>query len=253
MPGIIIKTPEQIEKIRAAGKVLAELFQELRSYIKPGVSTLQIDSFADKYIKKHGGTPTFKSVEDYHYATCIAVNNEVVHGIPHKTKIIQRGDILSVDCGVTLHGFIGDSTMTYVMPGASEEAKRLVDVTHHCLELGIEQCLVGNRLGDIGAVIQEYAESNGYSVVEDYVGHGTGIHLHEDPAIPHYGKHGHGLELKEGMVVAIEPMINEGTYKCRTLNDGWTVVTLDGKLSCQFEHTVAITKDGPKVLTALYI
>jgi methionyl aminopeptidase len=248
---IIIKTPEQIEKIKAAGHVLAELYHELKTYIKPGVSTLQIDAFADKFIKKHGGHPTFKSVDDYVHATCISVNNEVVHGIPRKAKIIQRGDILSVDCGVTLNGYIGDSTMTYVMPGATDKAKKLVEVTRRCLELGIEQCVPGNHIGDIGAVIQEYAESNGFSVVVEYVGHGTGVHLHEDPAIPHYGKRGDGLKLQEGMVVAIEPMINEGTYKTRTLSDGWTVVTMDGKLSCQFEHTVAITANGPVVLTSL--
>lgn len=251
MCGIIIKTAEQINGIREAGKILAELFQELKHYAKPGVSTLQIDSFADKFIKKHGGAPTFKSVADYRHATCISVNNEVVHGIPRKTKIIERGDILSVDCGVTLKGFIGDSTMTYVMPGANEKAKKLVFVTQKCLEIGVGECQIGKRIGDIGAAIQEYAESNGFSVVTEYVGHGTGVHLHEEPSIPHYGKRNSGLELREGMVIAIEPMINEGTHKTRTLSDGWTVVTLDGKLSCQFEHTVAITKNGPEILTTL--
>lgn len=251
MSGVIIKTAEQIEGIHKAGVVLAELYRELKTYIKPGVSTLQIDCFADRFIKKNGGFPTFKTVAGYRHATCIAVNNEVVHGIPKKTKIIKRGDIVSVDCGITLNGFIGDSTVTYLMPGASEIAKKLVDVTAKCLEIGIKECVPGKKVGDIGAAIQEYAESNGFSVVTDYVGHGTGIHLHEEPAVPHYGKRNDGLLLKEGMVLAIEPMINEGTHKTKTLNDGWTVVTLDGKLSCQFEHTVAITIEGPKILTEL--
>ncbi|HNW81756.1 MAG TPA: type I methionyl aminopeptidase [bacterium] len=249
MSGIIIKTPEQIEKIHAAGKILAELYADLKTYIRPGVSTLQIDSYADRFIKKRGGFPTFKSVAGYRNATCIAINNEVVHGIPRKSKIIKKGDIIKVDCGVTLNGYIGDSTETYLMSGADDIAKKLVDVTRKCLEIGIKECVPGKRIGDIGAAIQEYAESNGFSVVTEYVGHGTGVHLHEDPPVPHYGTHGEGELLTEGMVLAIEPMINEGTYKCRTLNDGWTVVTLDGKLSCQVEHTVAITANGPKILT----
>ncbi len=249
MSGIIIKTPEQIEKIHEAGKILADLYKQLKDYIKPGVSTHQIDAFADRFIKKRGAYPTFKTVEGYYHATCIAINEEVVHGIPRKDKIVKRGDIVSVDCGTTLDGYIGDSTCSYIMPGTDEKAKKLVRVTKECLDLGIAECKVGNRLGDIGAVIQEHAEKNGFSVVTEYVGHGTGVHLHEDPPIPHYGKRGTGVELKEGMVLAIEPMINEGVYKTRTLNDGWTVVTLDGKLSCQFEHTVAITAKGPKILT----
>jgi methionyl aminopeptidase len=249
MTGIIIKSPEQIEGIREAGKILSELYLELKNYIKPGVSTLQIDSFADRFIKKSGGYPTFKTVAGYRHATCIAINNEVVHGIPKKTKIVQRGDLVSVDCGVTLNKFIGDSTVSFLMPGASDAAKKLFDVTKKCLDIGIQECFPGKRVGDIGAAIQEYAENNGFSVVTEYVGHGTGVHLHEEPSIPHFGTRNTGTLLQEGMVLAIEPMINEGTYKTRTLSDGWTVVTLDGKLSCQFEHTVAITKNGPLVLT----
>lgn len=249
MSGIIIKTPEQIEKIHEAGKILADLYKQLKNYIKPGVSTYQIDAFADRFIKKRGAYPTFKTVAGYSHATCIAINEEVVHGIPRKDKIVQRGDIVSVDCGTTLDGYIGDSTCSYIMPGTSEKAKKLVRVTKECLDFAINECRPGKRLGDIGAAVQEHAEKNGFSVVTEYVGHGTGVHLHEDPPIPHYGKRGTGLELKEGMVLAIEPMINEGVYKTRTLKDGWTVVTLDGKLSCQFEHTVAITANGPKVLT----
>jgi len=249
MTGIIIKTPEQIGKIHEAGKILAELYAELKNYIRPGVSTLQIDSYAERFIKKRGGYPTFKSVMGYRHATCIAINNEVVHGIPKKHKIVKRGDIVKVDCGVTLNGLIGDSTETYLMPGANDTAKKLVEVTRKCLEIGIQECVPGKTIGDIGAAIQEYAESNGFSVVTEYVGHGTGVHLHEDPAVPHFGTRGEGEKLVEGMVLAIEPMINEGSYKCRTLDDGWTVVTVDGKLSCQVEHTVAITAQGPKILT----
>lgn len=247
---IILKTPEQIEKISRAGDILADLFEELRTYIRPGVNTYQIDKFAERFIRKHGARATFKSVPGYNYATCISVNNEVVHGIPRKSKVIERGDIVSVDCGTTLSGYIGDSTVTFVMPGATEEALKLVDVTRKSLEIGIEKAVIGNRLGDIGAAIQSYVESNGFSVVKEYVGHGTGVELHEEPAIPHYGNPGEGVELVEGMVLAIEPMVNQGSDGCRTLRDGWTVVTKDGKLSCQFEHTVAITKDGPVVLTS---
>ncbi len=251
MQGIIIKNREQIEKIKKAGHIIAKLYSELKKYVKPGISTLQIDSYADRFIKKRGGIPTFKSVAGYSHATCIAVNNEVVHGIPKKEKIIKRGDIVSVDCGVTLDGYIGDSTVTFIMPGAQEEAEKLVKVTKEALALGIAECFPGKRLGDIGAAIQQHAESNGFSVVTEYVGHGTGIFLHEEPAIPHYGIKGEGIELKEGMVLAIEPMINQGVAKTRTMNDGWTVVTMDGKLSCQFEHTVAITANGPEILTKL--
>ncbi len=246
---IIIKTPEQIKGIREAGRILGELFAELKEFIKPGVTTYQIDKYADRFIKKHGGIPTFKHVPGYDNATCISVNNEVVHGIPRKSKIIERGDIISVDCGVTLDNLIGDSTECYVMPGAAENAVRLVEVTRKCLELGIAEAKIGNHIGDIGNAVQTYAESFGYGVVREYVGHGTGVNLHEEPSIPHYGKKGEGERLIEGMVIAIEPMINEGTHRCKTLKDGWTVVTADGKLSAQVEHTVAITADGPIVMT----
>jgi len=249
MADILIKTAEQIEKIALAGSVVAELFEELSNYIKPGINTAQIDAFAEKFIKKRGGRPTFKYVPGYQHTLCISVNNEVVHGIPRKSKVIEKGDIVSVDCGVTLDGFIGDATVTYVMPGAAEEAKKLVEVTRKSLEIGIEQAVIGNHIGDIGHAVQKYVESHGFSVVKEYVGHGVGIELHEDPAVPHYGNPGEGELLVEGMVLAIEPMVNAGSDACRTLKDGWTVVTKDGSLSCQFEHTVAITKEGPKILT----
>jgi len=247
--GIILKTPEEIDRIARAGAVVAHLLIELDRYIKPGVTTLQIESFADRFIKKAGGRATFKAVPNYHHATCVSLNSEVVHAIPRRDRVVQRGDIVKVDCGVTLDGYIGDSTRTYLMPGASETARRLVEVTRMCLELGIRQARVGNRLGDIGAAIQRYAETNGFSVVREYVGHGTGIELHEDPPVPHYGRPGEGEPLLEGMVLAIEPMINEKGEGCRVLDDGWTVVTMDGGLSAQFEHTIAITAQGPRILT----
>ncbi len=247
--GIILKTAEQIDKIARAGAVVARLLAELEDYIRPGVTTLQIEHFADRFIKRAGGRSTFKSVPGYRHATCISINNEVVHAIPRKDRVVQRGDIVKVDCGVTLDGYIGDATRTYVMPGASETAHRLVEVTRKCLELGIAQAVIGNHIGDIGAAIQRYAESNGFSVVREYVGHGTGIELHEDPPVPHYGIPGEGEVLCAGMVIAIEPMINEKGYECRVLGDGWTVVTADGGLSAQFEHTVAITPWGPRILT----
>lgn len=247
--GIILKTPEQIARIAKAGVLTARLFDELKGYVKPGVTTLQIDAFADRFIKKNGGKATFKSVANYHHATCISINNEVVHAIPRKGRVVQRGDIVKVDCGVTFEGFIGDRTMTYMMPGVSDTARRLVEVTRQCLDLGIRQMVVGNHIGDIGAAIQKYAEMNGFSVVKEYVGHGTGIRLHEDPPVPHYGNPGEGERLREGMVIAIEPMINEKGEGCRVLPDGWTVVTTDGGLSAQFEHTIAITAQGPRILT----
>lgn len=247
--GVKLKSDEQIEKIAISGALLSRMFAEVKAYIKPGISTLQVDSFAERFIKKNGGRPTFKYVPGYHHATCMAINNEVVHGIPRKDRIIQRGDLVSVDCGITLNGYISDRTDTFLMPGASDEAKRLTEVTKRCLDIGIQRAIIGNAIGDIGAAIQKYAESNGYAVVKEYVGHGTGIELHEDPAVPHYGNPGEGEKLVAGMVLAIEPMINEGTDGCKTLQDGWTVVTKDGKLSCQFEHTIAITKDGPRILT----
>lgn len=247
--GIIIKSSEQIERIAKAGAIVARLLKELERYIKPGVTTLQIELFADRFIKKAGARATFKTVPNYRHATCISINNEVVHAIPCKDRVVQRGDIVKVDCGVTYDGYIGDSTRTYVMPGASETARRLVEVTRMCLELGINQARPGNHIGDIGAAIQRYAEMNGFSVVREYVGHGTGIYLHEDPPVPHYGFPGEGEMLREGMVLAIEPMINEKGEECRVLDDGWTVVTKDGGLSAQFEHTVAITAQGPRILT----
>ncbi|MFO7736768.1 MAG: type I methionyl aminopeptidase [bacterium] len=246
---ILIKTKKQIEKIREAGQVLFKLYNRLESYIEPGVSTLQVNNYAEKFIKKHGGYPTFKTVPGYKHALCISINNEIVHGIPRKDRIVKKGDIVSVDGGVTLNGYIGDSTRTFLMPGASEKAKKLNEVTKKSLMLGIEKAVPGNKMGDIGHAIQSYAEAEGFSVVRKYVGHGTGIQLHESPAVPHYGSPGEGMELKEGMVLAIEPMINEGNYNTKTLEDGWTVVTTDGLLSCQYEHTVALTSKGPEILT----
>lgn len=246
---IIIKSQKEIEIMAEAGKLLAQLFKEMTEIIVPGIRTWDIELFAKKFINKHNLKPVFTEVPGYHHITCVSVNNEVVHGIPSRNRFLEEGDIVSVDIGVKLNKYIADSTVTYPVGKISNNAQKLLDVTKECLRLGIEQVKPGNRIGDIGYAIQTYAESHGYSVIRKFVGHGVGRKLHEPPQIPHYGKKGEGLLLVEGMTFALEPMINEGDYEIKILDDGWTAVTIDGKLSAQFEHTVAVTKDGCRILT----
>ncbi len=244
-----LKTPEQIKKIKEAGDILHRLFEQLSTFIVPGLKTIEIEKFAEDFIKKNGAIPEFMNVPGYRHATCVSINDEVVHGIPSSKKSIKEGDIVKVDAGAKLNGFIADSCVTFPVGKITKKIQQLVDVTKEALHLGIEQAVIGNHLGDIGNAIQKHVEKNGYSVVRDFVGHGVGLQLHEPPQILHYGKAGTGIKLLEGMVLAIEPMVNEGVWRVKVLKDGWTAVTLDQKLSAQFEHTIAITLNGPEILT----
>ncbi|MEK6558193.1 MAG: type I methionyl aminopeptidase [Candidatus Margulisiibacteriota bacterium] len=245
---VIIRTPSEIEKIAASGKVVADFFEYIRPFIKSGIATIEIDLLADQFASQRGGVAVFKEVPNYRHATCISFNEQIVHGIPG-SRLIKEGDLVKIDYGFKKDGYIGDSCQTFVVGKIPKRTQELVDVTRKALDLGIEQALHGNRIGDIGHAIQRYVERHGFSVVREYVGHGVGTELHEAPSVPHFGQKGTGTLLKAGMVIAIEPMINMGTWKSRVLADGWTVVTMDGKCSAQFEHTIAILSDGPRILT----
>ncbi len=247
---IIGKSKKEIEKMRAAGRVTGLVLQELRKLAQPGVTTIEIDRAAEKMIRDAGGLPTFKGYHGFPYSICASVNEQVVHGFPSEYKL-QDGDIFSIDCGVTLDGFVGDTATTVMVGTVRDDWASLVRVTEQCLELAIEQCRPGRHLGDIGAAVQRHAEAQGYSIVRDYVGHGIGRRMHEDPQIPNYGKPGQGPKIKAGYVFAVEPMVNLGTHHTKVLADGWTVVTLDGKPSAHAEHTIAITEEGPEVLTKI--
>jgi methionyl aminopeptidase len=245
---IIGKSQKEIEKMRAAGRLVGQVLQELRQMVRPGVTTLEVDVAADKMIRDAGAYPTFKGYNGFPFSICASVNEQIVHGFPSSYEL-QEGDIFSIDVGVTLDGFVGDTAATIPVGSVREDRSKLIRVTEECLELAIEQCRAGKHLGDIGWAVQSHAEQQGYSVVRDYVGHGIGRRMHEDPQIPNYGKPGKGPKIKKGYVFAIEPMVNMGSYHTKTLKDGWTVVTVDGMPSAHAEHTIAITEDGPEVLT----
>jgi methionyl aminopeptidase len=245
---IIGKSKKEIEKMRAAGQLVGSVLRELRGMVAPGITTLEVDREAEKMIRDAGALPTFKGYHGFPYSICASVNEQVVHGFPSNYKL-KEGDLFSIDCGVTLDGFVGDTATTVPVGNIPETWQKLIKVTEECLERAIEQCRPGKHLGDIGWAVQELAESQGYSVVRDYVGHGIGRHMHEDPQIPNYGKPGQGPKIKSGYVFAVEPMVNMGSHHTKVLADGWTVVTLDGKPSAHSEHTIAITEDGPEVLT----
>jgi methionyl aminopeptidase len=247
-PMIILKTPEEIERMRAAGKILAACHRALAKRIRPGVTTWEIDQFVEQFLAKHGATPEQKGYQGYPYATCASVNDVICHGFPTKEPL-KDGDIVTIDMVVNLDGWLADSAWSYAVGNISPEAKRLLQVTEKALYLGIEQAVPGNRVGDISHAIQSYAEAQGYSVVRDFTGHGIGQRIHEEPYIPHFGPPGRGPRLKEGMVITIEPMLNVGSYHVKIDEDGWTARTRDGKLSAQYEHTIAITADGPVILT----
>ena len=234
--------------MRRSGKITARVLADLMKAVRPGISTARLDRMAEEGIRSRGGVPTFKGYHGYTASICASVNDEVVHGIPGE-RVLREGDLLSIDIGTTLDGYVSDSAVTVPVGTVSEEANRLMRVTQECLMIGIGQMVNGKRLGDIGAAIQGHAESNGYGVVRELVGHGVGTKMHEDPQVPNYGKAGAGLELRTGLVLALEPMITQGHYAVKTLKDGWTVVTADGKLAAHFEHTIAVTDDGPKILT----
>ena len=245
---IIGKSKRELEKMRAAGRLVAQVREELRRMVRPGVTTLELDAAAERMIRDAGAIPTFKGYHNFPYSICASVNEQVVHGFPSKYKL-KEGDIFSIDCGVTLEGYVGDTATTVPVGRVREDWLKLIRVTEECLERAIRQCREGKHLGDIGWAVQEHAEAHGYSVVRDYVGHGIGRKMHEDPQIPNYGTPGKGAKIRKGYVFAIEPMINLGTRHTKVLTDGWTVVTIDGQPSAHVEHTVAVTDDGPEVLT----
>lgn len=245
---VIIKTEEQIEAMHKSGKLLAQVHKELRELIKPGITTLEIDQFVDAYLEERGAIAEQKGYQGYPYAVCASVNDEVCHGFPTETTL-KEGDIVTIDMVVNLDGALSDSAWSYAVGEISDEKRALMDATKKALYLGIEQAVVGNRLGDIGHAIQSYVEPLGYSVVRDFIGHGIGKDMHEDPQVLHYGTPGRGLRITEGMVFTIEPMINTGSYRIKMDDNGWTARTVDGGMSAQYEHTIAITADGPIILT----
>jgi methionyl aminopeptidase len=245
---IIGKSKKEIEKMRAAGRLAGEVREALRAMAQPGVTTLDLDAAAERMIRDAGALPTFKGYHGFPFSICASANDQIVHGFPSEYEL-KDGDIISIDVGATLGGFVGDTATTVPVGSVPEDRLELIRVAEECLERAIRQCHPGGRLGDIGWAVQELAESRGYSIVREYVGHGIGRKMHEDPQIPNYGKPGTGLKLKAGYVFAIEPMLNMGTHLTKTLADGWTVVTLDGRPSAHVEHTVAITDEGPEVLT----
>lgn len=247
---IISKSPAELEVMREAGRVTAKALLAVARAVRPGVTTRELDSVAEEVIRSAGARAAFKGYNGFPATLCTSVNNEVVHGIPGP-RVLQEGDIVSVDCGAIVDGYYGDSAMTFPVGEVSQQAYRLLEVTRLALEAGIQRCVPGMHLYDISAAVQEVVERAGFSVVREYVGHGIGRAMHEDPQVPNYGRPGTGPVLKPGMVLAIEPMVNAGGAEVRALDDGWTVVTLDGSLSAHFEHTVAVTDEGPAVLTLM--
>jgi len=246
---ITIKTKEQIANMKAAGEILAACHREIAKMIKPGITTQEIDKFAEKFILDHGATPEQKGYNGYQYATCASVNDVICHGFP-KPEMLKDGDIVTIDMVVNLNGWLADSAWSYRVGNVSEQADTLLRVTEESLYKGIEKAVIGNRLGDIANAIQVHAESNNFSVVREFIGHGIGQVMHEEPQVLHYGPAGRGTRLKEGMVITIEPMLNTGDWRSKLDSDGWTARTKDGGLSAQYEHTIAITAEGPIILTA---
>ncbi len=246
---IVLKTKRELAAMRDAGRIAARALRVAGEAVEPGVSTWEIDRIARRYIEEQGAIPTFLGYGGFPASACISINNVVVHGIPSKNVIVREGDIVSIDIGATYEGFVGDNAFTFPCGKVSAEAEALMKATQESLYEGIRAAKAGNRLGDIGSAIQRYVEARGYSVVRTFVGHGVGAKMHEDPSVPNYGTPGRGVRLLQGMTIAIEPMINAGVSGVKTLSDGWTTVTADGKLSAHFEHSVAITSDGPVILT----
>ena len=246
---IMIKSPQEIEKMRISGIALRKVHDAIAPHVKAGASTMDLEEIAVAKIAELGGKAAFKGYHGYPSALCTSINDEVVHGMPNAKRILKDGDILSIDCGVIIDGFYSDAAVTYAIGKPTAETQKLLDTTKASLEAAIEQCQVGGRLFDISATVQEICEAEGFGVVREFVGHGIGRSMHEDPQVPNFGTRGKGPRLKAGMVLAIEPMINAGKPEVKVLKDGWTAVTIDGSYSAHFEHTVAITKDGPVVLT----
>ncbi|MBQ3128262.1 MAG: type I methionyl aminopeptidase [Clostridia bacterium] len=248
---IVLKTNRELALMREACIISAGALKLAGEAVQPGVTTAEIDKIAYDYIKKCGAEPNFLNYNGYPATACISINDEVIHGIPSKKRVIKEGDIVSIDLGARLNGYNGDNAATFAAGAISSEAKRLCDTTRESLYVGIQKAVAGGRVGDIGSAIAQYCEARGFSVVREFIGHGIGKALHEEPSVPNFGTPGRGVRLLPGMTIAIEPMINMGAAGVKTLPDGWTVKTRDGKLSAHFEHTVAITPSGPKILTLL--
>ena len=246
---IVLKTTRELSLMKEACRISAGALRVAGEAVKPGVSTWEIDQIAYEYIKSQGAEPNFLHLYGFPATACISINDEIIHGIPSKERILKEGDIVSIDLGAKIHGYNGDNAATFACGKISEQAQRLMDTTKESLYKAIEMAIPGNKIGDIAWAVQDYCEQRGYGVVREYTGHGVGRELHEDPSVPNYGKAGRGVRLLPGMTLAIEPMINEGTAAIRQMPDGWTVKTADHKLSAHFEHTVAITNDGPVILT----
>ncbi|MBZ5563949.1 MAG: type I methionyl aminopeptidase [Acidobacteriia bacterium] len=242
--------PVELEKLRRSGHVVRQILDEAREKVRPGVTTLELEKFVEKRLAQLGAKPASKGYRGYPWCLCTSVNNEIVHGMPSNRRL-KEGDIIGLDLGVVVDGYYGDSAITVAVGAVNENVQRLLRVTEEALELGIQMARVGNRVGDISATVQGYVEKNGYSVVREFVGHGIGREYHEEPQVPNFGQAGHGPLLKEAMVFTIEPMVNEKGPELRVLDDNWTAVTADGGLSAHFEHTVAVTRNGPDVLTRL--
>ncbi len=245
---VILKTPEEIEQMKAAGRIVATCHKEIANMIKPGITTQEINDYVDRRIQELGGIPYTKGFNGYQYATCASVNDVIAHGFPSK-KPLKNGDIVTIDIVAKCNGWVGDSGWCYAVGAVSDEAQKLMDVTRECLYIGIERAVVGNRIGDVMHAVQTHAQKHGFSVVRELAAHGVGREMHEEPTYIHIGTPGKGFRLKAGMVLTIEPMINAGTYRMTIDDDGWTARTADGKLSAQYEHTIAITEQGPIVLT----
>ncbi len=246
---IVLKTNRELALMREACRISAGALKVAGEAVQPGVTTEEIDRIAYEYIIKQGAKPNFLNYNGFPATACISINDEVIHGIPSKKRVIKEGDIVSIDLGAALNGFNGDNAATFAAGKISPEAERLINTTKESLYKGIAAAVAGGRIGDISNAVQTYCEERGFSVVRDFVGHGIGAKLHEDPSVPNYGTPGRGVRLLPGMTLAIEPMINMGGYEVRQLSDGWTIKTKDGSLSAHFEHTVVITADGPKILT----
>ena len=248
---IILKSPAELDIMRSASRIVAEVHERLKEHVTPGVTTYELDRLSEEWTLEADATPAFKGYRGYPWTLCISVNEEVVHGMPSKKRVLKDGDIVGLDFGVIYKGFYGDAARTRAVGTVSDDARDLMKVTRESLYKGIEAARPGNRVGDIGHAVQTHAEAAGYTIVRDFVGHGIGTHLHEDPQIPNYGQPNKGRPLKAGMVIAIEPMVNLGGPEVYITSDGWTAVTVDGKLSAHWEHTIAITDQGPEILTVV--
>lgn len=246
---VICKSLAELEKMHRAGLIVWGALEKMREMVRPGLSTKELDEFAEKYCAEHHARPAFKGYRGYPGSVCTSINKEVVHGIPSPSRKLKEGDILSMDFGVEVEGYYGDAALTVPVGKIAPEREKLLRVTRESLERAIDKVRPGNRLGDVSSAVQEWVEKNGYSVVREFVGHGIGTKMHEEPQVPNYGSPGHGARLQEGMVLAIEPMVNSGSAEVRLLDDEWTAVTADGSDSAHFEHTVAVTNNGPWILT----